>query len=116
MRIIDDRHPRRRVCAFLMVVFSTLLLASANPASAAEPTNSSAPIRVIIELPNDDSGRALVNRIVPSNQKPAQPVAVTQEAAPTSIATSLQDLRQRLLTLVDAVPTLPGQIQSANEK
>ncbi|MBY5755171.1 mechanosensitive ion channel family protein [Rhizobium leguminosarum] len=113
MRIIDDRHPRRRVCAFLMVVFSTLLLASANPASAAEPTNSSAPIRVIIELPNDDSGRALVNRIVPGNQEPAQPVTGSQEAAPTSIATSLQDLRQRLLTLVDAVPTLPGQIQSA---
>ncbi|MBY3225014.1 mechanosensitive ion channel family protein [Rhizobium laguerreae] len=113
MRIIDDRYPRRRVCAFLMVVFSTLLLASANPASAAEPTNSSTPIRVIIELPNDDSGRALVNRIVPSNQEPAQPVAASQEAAPTSIATSLQDLRQRLLTLVDAVPTLPGQIQSA---
>ncbi|MBY5461018.1 mechanosensitive ion channel family protein [Rhizobium beringeri] len=113
MRIIDDRHPRRRVCAFLTLVFSTLLLASANPASAAEPTNFSAPIRVIIELPNDDSGRALVNRIVPGNQEPAQPVAVSQEAAPTSIATSLQDLRQRLLTLVDAVPTLPGQIQSA---
>ncbi|MGR9344991.1 mechanosensitive ion channel domain-containing protein [Rhizobium leguminosarum] len=113
MRIIDDRHPLRRVCAFVAVVFSTLLLASANPASAAEPTNSSAPIRVIIELPNDDSGRALVGRIVPGNQEPAQPVAVSQEAAPTSIATSLQDLRQRLLTLVDAVPTLPGQIQSA---
>ncbi|MDV4154635.1 MULTISPECIES: mechanosensitive ion channel family protein [Rhizobium] len=113
MRINDDRHPRRGVCAFLTVVFSMLLLASANPASAAEPTNSSAPIRVIIELPNDDSGRALVNRIVPGNQEPAQPVAVSQEAAPTSIATSLQDLRQRLLTLVDAVPTLPGQIQSA---
>ncbi|ANP85615.1 mechanosensitive ion channel family protein [Rhizobium leguminosarum] len=113
MRIIDDRHPRRRVCAFLTLVLSTLLLASANPGSAAEPTNSSAPIRVIIELPNDDSGRALVNRIVPSNQEPAQPVAVSQEAAPTSIATSLQDLRQRLLTLVDAFPTLPGQIQSA---
>ncbi|TBZ83526.1 mechanosensitive ion channel family protein [Rhizobium leguminosarum bv. viciae] len=113
MRIIDDRHPLRRVCAFVAVVFSTLLLASANPASAAEPTNSSAPIRVIIELPNDDSGRALVGRIVPGNQEPAQPMAVSQEAAPTSIATSLQDLRQRLLTLVDAVPTLPGQIQSA---
>ncbi|MGO7036976.1 mechanosensitive ion channel domain-containing protein [Rhizobium acaciae] len=113
MRIIDDRHPRRRVCAFLMLVFSTLLLASANPGSAAEPTNSSAPIRVIIELPNDDSGRALVNRIVPGNQEPTQTVAVSQEAASTSIATSLQDLRQRLLTLVDAVPTLPGQIQSA---
>ncbi|API51708.1 mechanosensitive ion channel protein [Rhizobium leguminosarum] len=113
MRINDDRHPLRRVCVFLTLVFSTLLLASANPASAAEPTNSSAPIRVIIELPNDDSGRALVNRIVPSDQEPAQPVAVSQETAPTSIATSLQDLRQRLLTLVDAVPTLPGQIQSA---
>ncbi|NEJ90613.1 mechanosensitive ion channel [Rhizobium leguminosarum] len=113
MRIIDDRHPRRGVCAFMTVVFSTLLLASANAASAAEPTNSSAPIRVIIELPNDDSGRALVNRIVPGNQEPAQPIAVSQEAAPASIATSLQDLRQRLLTLVDAVPTLPGQIQSA---
>ncbi|MBY3173547.1 mechanosensitive ion channel family protein [Rhizobium leguminosarum] len=113
MRIIDDRHPRRRVCVFLTLIFSTLLLASANTASTAEPTNSSAPIRVIIELPNDDSGRALVNRIVPSNQEPAQPITVTQEAAPTSIATSLQDLRQRLLTLVDAVPTLPGQIQSA---
>ncbi|CAN7370399.1 mechanosensitive ion channel domain-containing protein [Rhizobium leguminosarum] len=113
MRIIDDRHPVRRVCAFLTVVFSTLLLASANPASAAEPTNSSAPIRVIIEMPNDDSARALVSRIVPGNQEPAQPATVSQEAAPTSIATSLQDLRQRLLTLVDAVPTLPGQIQSA---
>ncbi|WSH62769.1 mechanosensitive ion channel family protein [Rhizobium ruizarguesonis] len=113
MRIIDDRHPLRRVCTFLTVVFSTLLLASGSPALAAEPTNSSAPIRVIIELPNDDSGRALINRIVPGNQEPAQPVTVSQEAAPTSIATSLQDLRQRLLTLVDAVPTLPGQIQSA---
>ncbi|RXT15713.1 mechanosensitive ion channel protein [Rhizobium leguminosarum] len=113
MRINDDRHPLRRVSTFLTLVFSTLLLASANLASAAEPTNSTAPIRVIIELPNDDSGRALVNRIVPGNQEPAQPVAVSQEAAPTSIATSLQDLRQRLLTLVDAVPTLPGQIQSA---
>ncbi|NNU47764.1 mechanosensitive ion channel family protein [Rhizobium sp. WYCCWR 11279] len=113
MRINDDRHPLRRVSTFLTVLFSTLLLASANPVSAAEPTNSSGPIRVIIELPNDDSGRALVNRIVPGNQEPAQPVAVSQEAAPTSIATSLQELRQRLLTLVDAVPTLPGQIQSA---
>ncbi|MCH4546569.1 mechanosensitive ion channel [Rhizobium changzhiense] len=113
MRINDDRHPLRRVSTFLTVLFSTLLLASANPVSAAEPTNSAGPIRVIIELPNDDSGRALVNRIVPGNQEPAQPVAVTQEAAPTSIATSLQDLRQRLLTLVDAVPTLPGQVQSA---
>ncbi|MGO6816054.1 mechanosensitive ion channel family protein [Rhizobium leguminosarum] len=113
MRINDDRHPLRRVCAFLTVVLSTLLLASTNSASAAEPTNSSAPIRVIIELPNDEPGRALVDRIVPGNQEPAQPVAVSQEAAPTSIATSLQDLRQRLLTLVDAVPTLPGQIQSA---
>ncbi|MBY5396568.1 mechanosensitive ion channel family protein [Rhizobium leguminosarum] len=113
MRINDDRHPLRRVRAFLMVILSTLLLASVSPALAAEPTNSAAPIRVIIELPNDDSGRALVNRIVPGNQEPAQPVAVSQEAAPTSIATSLQDLRQRLLTLVDAVPTLPGQIQSA---
>ncbi|MBY5335632.1 mechanosensitive ion channel family protein [Rhizobium leguminosarum] len=113
MRIIDDRHRLRRVCGYLTLVLSTLLLASANPASAAEPTNSSAPIRVIIELPNDDSGRALMNRIVPGNQEPAQPVVVSQEAAPTSIATSLQDLRQRLLTLVDAVPTLPGQIQSA---
>ncbi|MGO4116511.1 mechanosensitive ion channel domain-containing protein [Rhizobium ruizarguesonis] len=113
MRINDDRHPLRRVCAFLTVVLSTLMLASVSLASAAEPTNSSAPIRVIIELPNDDSGRALVNRIVPGNQEPAQPVTVSQEAAPTSIATSLQDLRQRLLTLVDAVPTLPGQIQSA---
>ncbi|TBZ09404.1 mechanosensitive ion channel family protein [Rhizobium leguminosarum] len=113
MRINDDRHPLRSVCVFLTLVFSTLLLASANPSSAAEPTNSSAPIRVIIELPNDDSGRALVNRIVLSNQEPAQPVAVSQEAVPTSIATSLQDLRRRLLTLVDAVPTLPGQIQSA---
>ncbi|MBY5312029.1 mechanosensitive ion channel [Rhizobium leguminosarum] len=113
MRINDDRHPLRRVRAFLMVILSTLLLASVSPALAAEPTNSAAPIRVIIELPNDDSGRALVNRIVPGNQEPAQPVAVSQEAAPTSIATSLQDLRQRLLTIVDAVPTLPGQIQSA---
>ncbi|MBX4860900.1 mechanosensitive ion channel family protein [Rhizobium sophorae] len=113
MRINDDRHPLRRVSTFLTVLFSTLLLASANPVSAAEPTNSSGPIRVIIELPNDDSGRALVNRIVPGNQEPAQPVAVSQEAAQTSIATSLQELRQRLLTLVDAVPTLPGQIQSA---
>ncbi|TAU88831.1 mechanosensitive ion channel family protein [Rhizobium leguminosarum] len=113
MRINDDRHPLRRVCAFLTVVLLTLLLASTNSASAAEPTNSSAPIRVIIELPNDEPGRALVDRIVPGNQEPAQPVAVSQEAAPTSIATSLQDLRQRLLTLVDAVPTLPGQIQSA---
>ncbi len=112
MRIIDDR-PLRRVCAFLTVVLSTLLLASVSPALAAEPTNSSAPIRVIIELPNDDSGRALINRIAPGNQEPARPVTVSQEAAPTSIATSLQDLRQRLLTLVDAVPTLPGQIQSA---
>ncbi|NZD62630.1 mechanosensitive ion channel family protein [Rhizobium sp. WYCCWR 11290] len=113
MRINDDRHPLRRVSTFLTVLFSTLLLASANPVSAAEPTNSAGPIRVIIELPNDDSGRALVNRIVPGNQELAQPVAVTQEAAPTSIATSLQDLRQRLLTLVDAVPTLPGQVKSA---
>ncbi|PDS77165.1 mechanosensitive ion channel family protein [Rhizobium sp. L43] len=113
MRINDDRHFFGRVSTFLTVVFSTLLLAGANPAPAAETTNSSAPIRVIIELPNDEPGRALVNRIVPGNQEPAQPVAVSQETPPPSIATSLQDLRQRLLALVNAVPTLPGQIQAA---
>jgi len=113
MHINDVRHPLRKVSTFLAVVFSTLLLASINPTSAAEPSASPAPIRVIIELPNDDSGRALVNRIVPGNQEPAQPVAVSQEAEPPSIATSLQELRQRLLTLLNAVPTLPGQIQAA---
>ncbi|MDR9771168.1 mechanosensitive ion channel family protein [Rhizobium hidalgonense] len=113
MRINDDRHFFGRVFTLLTVVFSTLLLASANPAPAAEPTNSSAPIRVIIELPNDDSGRALVNRIVPGSQEPVLPAAVPQGAPPPSIATSLQDLRQRLLVLLNAVPTLPGQIQAA---
>ncbi|AHG45415.1 mechanosensitive ion channel protein [Rhizobium leguminosarum bv. trifolii CB782] len=113
MRINNDRHFFGRVFTLLTVVFSTLLLASANPAPAAEPTNSSAPIRVIIELPNDDSGRALVNRIVPGSQEPVLPAAVPQGAPPPSIATSLQDLRQRLLALLNAVPTLPGQIQAA---
>ncbi|EJC72631.1 small-conductance mechanosensitive channel [Rhizobium leguminosarum bv. trifolii WSM2012] len=113
MRINNDRHFFGRVFTLLTVVFSTLLLASANPAPAAEPTNSSAPIRVIIELPNDDSGRALVNRIVPGSQEPVLPAAVPQLAPPPSIATSLQDLRQRLLALLNAVPTLPGQIQAA---
>ncbi|WFU92236.1 mechanosensitive ion channel family protein (plasmid) [Rhizobium sp. CC1099] len=108
---INDNHPLRSVSTFLTVLFSTLLLVSVNPSQAAESTNSSPPIRVIIELPNDDSGRALVNRIVPGNQEPAPAVAVSQEAAPT-IATSLQNLRQRLLSLVDAVPTLPGQIRT----
>ncbi|EJZ21601.1 mechanosensitive ion channel family protein [Rhizobium sp. Pop5] len=113
MRINDARHPLRRVSTFLAVVFSALLLASINPTSAAESSASSAPIRVIVEVPNDDSGRALVNRIVPGNQEPAQPVAVAEEAAPPSIATLLQDLRQRLFTLLDAIPTLPRQIRSA---
>ncbi|ARM88484.1 mechanosensitive ion channel MscS protein [Rhizobium sp. CIAT894] len=113
MRINDDRHFFGRVSTFLTIVLSTLLLAGANPVPAAEATNSSAPIRVIIELPNDDAGRALVNRIVPGNQELAQPAAAPQEAPPPSIATSLQDLRQRLLALVNAVPTLPGQIQAA---
>lgn len=113
MRINDDRHFFGRVSTLLTVVFATLLFASVTVAPAAEPTNSSGPIRVIIELPNDDAGRALVNRIVPGNQEPAQPAAAPQEAAPPSIATALQDLRQRLLTLVDAVPTLPGQVQTA---
>ncbi|QKK23771.1 mechanosensitive ion channel family protein [Rhizobium hidalgonense] len=113
MRINNDRHFFGGVFTLLTVVFSTLLLASANPAPAAEPTNSSAPIRVIIELPNDDSGRALVNRIVPGSQEPVLPAAVPQGAPPPSIATSLQDLRQRLLALLNAVPTLPGQIQAA---
>ncbi|PDT03642.1 mechanosensitive ion channel protein [Rhizobium chutanense] len=113
MRINDDRHFFGKVSTFLTVVLSTLLLAGANPAPAAEATNSPAPIRVIIELPNDDAGRALVNRIVPGNQEPTQPAAAPQEAPPPSIATSLQDLRQRLLALVNAVPTLPGQIRAA---
>ncbi|RUL97179.1 mechanosensitive ion channel family protein [Rhizobium chutanense] len=113
MRINDDRHFFGRVSTFLAVILSTLLLAGANPAPAAEATNSPAPIRLIIELPNDDAGRALVNRIVPGNQEPTQPAAAPQEAPPPSIATSLQDLRQRLLALVNAVPTLPGQIQAA---
>ncbi|WP_064831093.1 mechanosensitive ion channel family protein [Rhizobium phaseoli] len=113
MCINDDRHSLRKICLFLAAVFSALLIWSVYSTSAAEATNPSPPIRVIIELPNDDSGRALVNRIVPGNQEPAQPIAAPQEPAPQSIATSLQDLRQRLLTLVDAVPTLPGQIQAA---
>ncbi|MBB4233690.1 mechanosensitive ion channel family protein [Rhizobium esperanzae] len=113
MRTNDNRHFFGRMSTFLTVVLSTLLLAGANPVPAAEATNSSAPIRVIIELPNDDAGRALVNRIVPGNQQPAEPTAAPQEAPPPSIATSLQDLRQRLLALVNAVPTLPGQIQAA---
>ncbi|WP_341486831.1 mechanosensitive ion channel family protein [Pararhizobium sp. A13] len=113
MRVIDDRHSLRRASAFLAAVFSTLFLMGTNPIIAAEPTSSSTPIRIIVELPNDNSGRALVDRIVPGTQEPAQPVSTLQEPAQPSIATSLQDLRLRLLTLVNAVPTLPGQIQTA---
>lgn len=112
MRSNDERNPLRKIFTVLMVVFSTLPI-GVNPASSAESSGSSAPIRVIIELPNDEAGRALVDRIVPGNQEPTQPTAVSQEPAPPSIATSLQELRQRLLSLVDAVPTLPGQIQAA---
>lgn len=113
MRVTDDRYNLRSVSAFLAAVFSTLFLMGTNPAIAAEPTSSSAPIRIIVELPNDNAGRAMVDRIVPGTQEPAQPVPTSQAEAPPSIATSLQDLRLRLLTLVNAVPTLPGQIQTA---
>ncbi|WP_434713156.1 mechanosensitive ion channel family protein [Rhizobium sp. YTUHZ045] len=113
MRSNDDRHSLRKIFTVLTILFSTLLPIGVNPASSAESSESSAPIRVIIELPNDDSGRALVDRIVPGNQEPTRPVAVSPAPAPPSIATSLQDLRQRLLSLVNAVPTLPGQIQAA---
>lgn len=113
MRVTDDRYSLRSVSAFLAAVFSTLFLMGTNPAIGAEPTSSSTPIRIIVELPNDNAGRAMVDRIVPGAQEPAQPVSASQAEAPPSIATSLQELRLRLLTLVNAVPTLPGQIQTA---
>lgn len=113
MRITADWYRLCRVPEVLTVVFTTFFLAGANPALSAESTSSPAPIRVIIELPNDDAGRALVDRIVPAKQEPAQPVATTQTARSPSFATSLQDLRSRLLTLVRAIPSIPRQIEMA---
>jgi len=108
----DDCYCLCRMSAFLIAVFWALFLAGSSSAIAAEAISSSAPIRVIIELPNDDAGRALVDRIIP-DQAPVPAVSASQAVAGSSIATTLQDLRLRLLTLARAVPTLPVQIQLA---
>jgi small-conductance mechanosensitive channel len=113
MRANNDCHRLRRASSFLTTLLSFLFLASVNPVLAAEPTNSSTSIRVTIELPNDDAGRALVDRILPRNQETAQPIAIPPTPAQPSLATSLQELRLRLLTLGRAVPDIPGQIEMA---
>lgn len=113
MRITADWYRLCRVPEVLPVVFTTLFLAGAPPALSAESISSPAPIRVIIELPDDAAGRALVDRIVPGKEESSQPVATTQTAPSPSFATSLQDLRLRVLTLARAVPTIAGQIETA---
>lgn len=109
-RIADHHHGVLRM-PFLLLAIGLLL---GQPAIAAEQLAPSAPIRVIIELPNDDAGRAILSKITPQiSQTPAatMPAPDPIVASPT-VGSALQDLRERLLTLASAIPTLPAQIRA----
>jgi small-conductance mechanosensitive channel len=114
-----------------MVALATGLVSGPSASMATEPAGAP-PIRIIVEVPNDEAGRALVReRIVPPAQGPTtaappQPAA----AAPTPaaaiaggeseshemssfLAGRLQSLRNRALRLVAAAPDLPRDLASA---
>jgi len=78
------------------------------PAFAAD---TATPIRMTIDLPNDDAGRAVVNNLA----SPAKPPTSEQDPAPVplSVAADLQSLRTRLVSLAGAIPTLLPELHSA---
>lgn len=106
-----DDHSGILKMRFLLLAIGLLI---GQPALAAEPSPPPAPIRVIIELPNDDAGRAIVSKITPQllQTPPATVPPPEQTIAPSTVGSALQDLRSRLLTLASAVPTLPTQLRA----
>src|SRR3954452_287220 len=109
-----------------------LLLAIAGLAGAAPglhaQTAPSPPIRVIIEVPNDEAGRSFVkDRLTPSlpgagstaapqvapAPPPAMGVGAPADDISTFVAARLQGVRMRALALVEAAPRVPGDIRSA---
>src|SRR5690242_1901238 len=114
----------RVVAALALVMLATLPLAAQQaPAPGAAP-----PIRVIIEVPNDEAGRSFVEKTlapVVTAAKPAPPAAAppaaadpAPAAAPTGemsakMATGLQGLRARALDLIEAAPEVPDDIEAA---
>jgi small-conductance mechanosensitive channel len=108
MRVVDLW--RVLAAATLLAILYSI---GAVPASAADAAAS--PIRVIIELPNDENARALVGRFTSASMQAPPPIAAQPESAipSISVASDLQDLRNRLLLLGDAAPALPAQLRNA---
>ncbi|GGH09303.1 mechanosensitive ion channel protein MscS [Alsobacter metallidurans] len=125
-----------RLAAFVVAFTLALLTLGGHGAKAADPAP---PIRVIIEVPNDEAGRNFVtNQLAPHlpQSTPAQPAgaaavtpaASTQPAPMQSImsanassemsfmaADELQKLRQRARALIEAAPSVPADIAAAGE-
>ena len=107
------------------VVALTLLILSGGLIPAmAQQTAPAPPIRVIIEVPNDEAGRAFVkDRLTPilpaaQAQVPAGPAVTAPAAAPagemsSQMAIRLQELRARALALIEAAPDVPDDIEAA---
>src|SRR5262245_4694436 len=120
---------------WLAQIFSMAILTLAAPAGPsplrAQQAALSPPLRVIIEVPNDEAGRDFVHdKLTPAlsqaQQPAAEPAKGDQNAvAPAAsvpppaegmsnmMATRLQDLRGRALALIEAAPEVPEDIEEA---
>ncbi len=113
----------RRVWSILLFC---LLLATTGGALAQQPAQSP-PIRFTIEVPNDEQGRALAQeqlKAATEAKPPAQSAPAPQPPAQSrstmamgenvsSLATSLQQLRTRAMTLATAAPHVLTDIANA---
>ena len=111
---------------------SALAPALSPPAAVAPATPAAPPIRVIIEVPNDDAGRAFVNnQLVPKVSGANPPQVTTPDAQPAQAAQpvsapikttmemttmagqGLDSLRERASSLVMAAPNVPEAVAGA---
>ena len=111
---------------------SALAPALSPPAAVAPATPAAPPIRVIIEVPNDDAGRAFVNnQLVPKVSGANAPQVTTPDAQPAQAAQpvsapikttmemttmagqGLDSLRERASSLVMAAPNVPEAVAGA---
>ena len=110
--------PLVRILAGLALV---LLACLSGAARLAAQTSQSPPIRIIIEVPNDEAGRTYVDeKLVPKLGAETKPAAAPAAAAPRSdgmdvpmmAAEELISLRTRAETLLEAVPNVGRDVAS----
>lgn len=127
-------------CAIRLAAAALLAMLCGSPAlgadgvTAPEAASAAPPIRIIVEIPNDDAGRTFVkDRFAPpppaaaSAVAPSPPVVASdpvademapadRNAMPAMMATRIETLRARALALLAAAPSVPAEIEAALER